>query len=98
MVNPADIASIEVLKDASATAIYGSRAANGVVMITTKQGDKNKSRINFTANLSVQSVNNTIDVADADLFTWGVRQSKAADGKSLTNLAWENNMQGNFKL
>lgn len=69
MVNPADIASIEVLKDASATAIYGSRAANGVVMITTKQGDKNKSRINFTANLSVQSVNNTIDAAYPDLFT-----------------------------
>lgn len=97
MVNPADIASIEVLKDASATAIYGSRAANGVVMITTKQGDKNKSRINFTANLSVQSVNNTIDVADADLFTWGVRQSKAADGKSLTNLAWGEQYAGQLQ-
>lgn len=97
MVNPADIASIEVLKDASATAIYGSRAANGVVMITTKRGDKNKSRINFTANLSVQSVNNTIDVADADLFTWGVRQSKAADGKSLTNLAWGEQYAGQLQ-
>ena len=96
-INPADIASIEVLKDASATAIYGSRAANGVVMITTKQGDKNKSRINFTANLSVQSVNNTIDVADADLFTWGVRQSKAADGKSLTNLAWGEQYAGQLQ-
>src|SRR5690606_15673571 len=46
-INPADIESIDILKDASATAIYGSRAANGVVLITTKRGSRNQSKINI---------------------------------------------------
>jgi TonB-linked SusC/RagA family outer membrane protein len=52
--NPNDIASIEVLKDASATAIYGSRAANGVVLITTKRGRQGKPEVNFTGTFGVQ--------------------------------------------
>ncbi len=54
--NPSDIASIEVLKDASATAIYGSRGANGVVIITTKSGSVNKLTINFNSYYSSQKV------------------------------------------
>ena len=53
--NPADVESIEVLKDASATAIYGSRGANGVVMITTKKGSEGRHNITFHGNLGVQS-------------------------------------------
>lgn len=53
-INPSDIASIEVLKDAAAAAIYGSRAANGVVLITTKRGSANQTRINFNAYAGVQ--------------------------------------------
>ena len=53
--NPADVESIEVLKDASATAIYGSRGANGVVMITTKKGAEGRHNVNFHANVGVQS-------------------------------------------
>lgn len=52
--NPNDIASIEVLKDASATAIYGSRAANGVVIITTKRGTQGKAKVDYSYNYSYQ--------------------------------------------
>ncbi len=65
ILNPNDIASIEVLRDASATAIYGSRGANGVVLITTKTGAKGRDRIEFSASLSYAQVNNKIDVLDA---------------------------------
>lgn len=54
--NPADIASIEILKDASATAIYGSRGANGVVLITTKSGSANKLTINWNSYYGIQKV------------------------------------------
>ena len=54
-INPNDIQKIDVLKDASATAIYGSRAANGVVIITTKRGIKGKTRINFNANVGLRT-------------------------------------------
>lgn len=50
-INPSDIESMEVLKDASATAIYGSRAANGVILITTKKGKEGKARITFNSSL-----------------------------------------------
>lgn len=63
-INPHDIASIEVLKDASATAIYGSRGANGVVLITTKSGEKGKPRIEFTSNLSTSAIRKQVPVLD----------------------------------
>lgn len=67
MVDPADIASMEILKDASAAAIYGSRAANGVVLITTKGGVK-ESKAKVTANVysGFQSVTKKLDVMNAD--------------------------------
>jgi TonB-dependent starch-binding outer membrane protein SusC len=55
--NPADIASIEVLKDASATAIYGSRGANGVIIITTKKGKTGQTKLNFNASYGVSQLN-----------------------------------------
>ena len=55
-INPADILSIEVLKDASATAIYGSRASNGVIMITTKQGEKGKPRLTYEGYYGLQQM------------------------------------------
>ncbi|GAA4462227.1 TonB-dependent receptor [Nibrella saemangeumensis] len=64
-INPNDIESIEVLKDASATAIYGSRAANGVVLITTKAGKAGKTQINFDAYYGVQSLRKKIPVTNA---------------------------------
>lgn len=64
-INPHDIASIEVLKDASATAIYGSRGANGVVIITTKTGEKGKPRIEFSTNVSSSTIRRQVPVLDA---------------------------------
>ena len=54
-INPADIESIDVLKDASATAVYGAQAANGVIMITTKKGSEGKTRINFSSSYSISN-------------------------------------------
>lgn len=66
--NPSDIASIEILKDASASAIYGSRASNGVVLITTKTGKSGRSRLNYDTKIGQQEVFNRIDVLSAREF------------------------------
>ena len=63
-INPQDIESVEVLKDASATAIYGSRGANGVVLITTKKGKKGKSNVDAYYNSSFTQISKTLDVLD----------------------------------
>lgn len=65
MINPNDIESFTILKDASATAIYGSRASNGVILITTKSGKKgSKPRVSYSGNVSVSKVKSTVDVLD----------------------------------
>ena len=68
MVSPDNIESMSILKDASATAIYGSRASNGVIIITTKKGKKGKPQINFSANMYVNTPRNTVDVLSANDF------------------------------
>lgn len=66
-INPADIERVDVLKDASSAAIYGSRAANGVILITTKRGTRNsKPQLNISFNSTIQSPINTYDVFNAD--------------------------------
>ncbi len=67
-INPSDIASIEVLKDASATAIYGSRGANGVIMITTKKGTPGKNAVSFDMYMGVQQVAKTLNLMNAPQF------------------------------
>lgn len=74
----ADIESIDVLKDASATAIYGSRGANGVVIITTKSGSKNKSSIHYDAFYGTQEVIRTIPLLNAGQW-WALRKDAAAN-------------------
>ena len=63
-INPADIESIEILKDASATAIYGAQAANGVILITMKKGKKGQPKVNFSGYYGYQNVANSVDVMD----------------------------------
>ncbi|WP_162341402.1 SusC/RagA family TonB-linked outer membrane protein [Cyclobacterium salsum] len=75
--NPNDIESIDVLKDASATALYGSRASNGVVVITTKKGKSGASQVNLSASTAWSSMASQIDVYDADEFR---RQVQAVGG------------------
>ncbi len=78
--NPSDIASMEILKDASATAIYGNRAANGVVIITTKRGRKNGTQISVDANTAAQAKPKEYKVLNAQ--QWGALayQHAALDG------------------
>jgi TonB-linked SusC/RagA family outer membrane protein len=64
-ISPGDIASIEILKDASATAIYGSKGANGVVLITTKKGAKGKTKVDFSSMIGTQSATRPYDLLDA---------------------------------
>jgi iron complex outermembrane receptor protein len=66
--NPSDIESIDVLKDASAAAVYGSRASNGVVVITTKKGKSGKTEMNFSISTGVSSLSRKIPVFSADEF------------------------------
>ena len=64
-INSYDIESVEILKDASATAIYGSRGANGVILITTKNGRAGRTQVNYNFEYGVQSIRKTFDVLDA---------------------------------
>ena len=88
--NPNDVESIEVLKDASATAIYGSQGANGVIMITTKRGEKGRTSLKFSANFGIQTLAETLDVMNAEQFVLAARRAAAGDGNVLTNGAWIN--------
>ncbi|QCR21309.1 TonB-dependent receptor [Pontibacter sp. SGAir0037] len=75
-INPADIESIEILKDASATAIYGSRGANGVVIVTTKRGKQGKPSISFEASGGVQTLAKKLDLLDAQQFAEFVAEGR----------------------
>lgn len=86
--NPNDVESIEILKDASATAIYGTRGANGVIMITTKNANKGKAKLDFSANFGVQFNANKLDVADVDLWTSAIRRAVKDDQITLVNQAY----------
>ena len=79
-INPRDIESIQVLKDASATAIYGSRGANGVVVITTKKGKSGKVNIEAFSNTSVRVISKTYDVLDPYGFAAYVNEVNANNG------------------
>ena len=80
-VNPSDIETIDVLKDASATAIYGSAGANGVIMITTKHGTKGHSNINITADFGIQTLGSKLDVCSGDQYAANLRQARINDGQ-----------------
>lgn len=75
-INPSDIESIEILKDASATAIYGSRGANGVVMITTKRGKAGKSYISVDASYGVQQIEHKLDMMNSQQFAEFVAEGR----------------------
>ncbi|TCI94936.1 SusC/RagA family TonB-linked outer membrane protein [Tenacibaculum sp. M341] len=68
LINPNDIESFSILKDASATAIYGSRASNGVIIITTKQGSSGKTKFNFSSDISISNAGEGLDFMDGRQF------------------------------
>jgi TonB-linked SusC/RagA family outer membrane protein len=80
-INPSDIESMEILKDASATAIYGSRGANGVILITTKRGKSGQANINFDAYYGVQKLSKKIDVLNAYDYALAVNADNVRRGR-----------------
>ena len=96
--NPADIESIEILKDASATAIYGSRGANGVVMITTKKGKKGKMTVTYDTYTGSQTVAKTIDVLSTSEYINAINDLSVAQGNPVVFSAEDISQigQGNF--
>lgn len=81
-ISPSDIESIEVLKDASATAIYGSRGANGVILVTTKKGKEGKVQIDYNGYVGVQNAARTIDMFDGAEWVDLVREANRATSKT----------------
>ncbi|SFE80749.1 TonB-linked outer membrane protein, SusC/RagA family [Thermoflexibacter ruber] len=79
-INPQDIASLEILKDASATAIYGSRGANGVIIITTQRGKAGKSNITYDGYIGVSQALGKVDVMNGAQFAEYKRESRRATG------------------
>lgn len=89
LVNPNDIESFTVLKDASATAIYGSRGSNGVIIITTKKGRRNQSpQISYNGTLSVSSVAKKLDVMNSNEYTSFIREYYGEDSPEYAGLGW----------
>jgi len=80
-INTHDIESIEVLKDASSQAIYGSRAANGVVLVTTKAGKAGRMKVNVDAYLGVRSMTSKVEMADALTYAEFTNEARAYDGQ-----------------
>lgn len=85
MVSPDNIESMTILKDASATAIYGSRASNGVIIIQTKKGKSGRPQINFTANFHVASARKTLDLMNASQFRQFVDENGTDAAKAALN-------------
>ena len=96
-INPNDISSMEILKDAASSSIYGARGANGVVLVTTKQGESGKTKITFDAYTGISSPWRTIDVMDIEDFALmrdyvEGRSNYSADGK----LYYSKDLSGNL--
>ena len=98
-INPLDIKSMEILKDASATAIYGSRGANGVVIITTRQG-RGKPVIRFTTLLEVSRMSKKLPVLDAPGYANYINEYETSFGRparysldSIVDISWQDEMQ-----
>jgi len=100
--NPADIESIDVLKDAASAAIYGSRAANGVILVTTKQGKIGKPQISFDGYYGVQNIYRMPDILNAQEYATIMTESRLMDGLTDYDFAkdvpnWDKIQDGTWK-
>lgn len=92
MVNPNDIESFTILKDASATAIYGSRASNGVIIITTKKGRAgSKPRVSYNGNVSISTKHKTLDVMNGPEYTEFIKNMFGENSAAYKDLGWYDN-------
>jgi iron complex outermembrane receptor protein len=92
LINPNDIETFNILKDASATAIYGNRATNGVIIITTKKGKAGKLKVNFSTQNSFSVVGEKIDVMNAEEFKTVIKEKGNSNQKTLigpTSTDWQ---------
>jgi len=90
LVNPNDIESFTVLKDASATAIYGSRGSNGVIIITTKKGRRNQSpKVSYNGTLSVSTIAKKLDVMNASEYVEQIKNQYGEDSPAYLGLGWK---------
>jgi TonB-dependent starch-binding outer membrane protein SusC len=92
LINPNDIETMTILKDANATAIYGSRASNGIIIITTKKGISGKLKINFSTQNSLATVTKIVDVLSADEVRNYVNENGSAEEKAMlgsANTNWQ---------
>ena len=83
MIAPDNIENMTILKDASATAIYGSRASNGVIIITTKHGVKGKPQVNFSANMYVNTARKTYESLSSEALTGILTQQFGAESDAV---------------
>jgi iron complex outermembrane receptor protein len=98
LLNPNDIESMNILKDASATAIFGNRASNGVIIITTKKGTSGKLKVSYNNNFTLSTVTETADVLDAEEFKTLVNAQGTAAQKALlgtNNTDWQDEIYRN---
>lgn len=86
LISPENVESMTILKDASATAIYGSRASNGVIIITTKKGKSGRPQVNFSANMYVYTPRNYLDMMDANTFSNFIRTEYGAESEQAAAL------------
>ncbi|NJN26616.1 MAG: SusC/RagA family TonB-linked outer membrane protein [Cyclobacteriaceae bacterium] len=84
-INPNDIESIEILKDAAAAALYGSRGSNGVILITTKKGQSGEARISFDAYYGIQNVSKTFELLDGQQYIDLVNEARVNSGNAPFN-------------
>jgi iron complex outermembrane receptor protein len=97
-INPSDIASMDVLKDASATAIFGSRGANGVIMITTKKGSTGAPKIEFNTSVGASNLLRQIDVLDGNEYRSALKQYNLTGGDYGSNVdAMDNILRTGFQ-
>jgi len=90
LVNPQDIESFTVLKDASATAIYGSRGSNGVIIITTKKGRKNQSpKVSYNGSVSVSTIAKKLDVMNASDYVQHIKNYYGEESSAYQGLGWK---------
>ena len=93
MINPQNIETMTILKDASTTAIYGSRASNGVILITTKKGQKGRPQVNFAANFHVNTARNTLNMMNgaefADVVKNKIGTDAAISGLGTADTDWQ---------
>jgi len=82
-INPADIETVQVLKDAAAAAIYGSRGGNGIIIVTTKRGKAGATKFNFTSNTGIADVSKTVDVLNAQQYVAYVKDAFTNSGKTI---------------